>query len=205
MFTAIIALTAQVALAQQSRSAQKSTAGQSSTEPQLHQAARAGDVAALRTQLSNGVNVNLRDSAGRTALMQAAEQGQTNAVKLLIEHGADVNAAARAGTALESAERSGHMDVAALLRQAGARSSGHSLGDTVCVRPWSGDGYCGLVQAINRNNYQLRVTEIVGCNNGCAARAECSANKPVGGPDGVKVGDQVETRSWCLTHTGVQR
>ncbi len=202
-----LALGTSSAVAQQSRPPQSAgkSAQQASAEPRLHQAARTGDIATLRAQLNSGISANLRDSSGRTALMQAAEAGQIDAARLLIEHGADVNAAARTGTALEAAERTGHMNVAALLRQSGARSSGHSLGDTVCVRPWGGDGYCGIVEAIDRNDFELRVTQIVGCKDGCAAKSECSAGRTVGGADGVKIGDKIDTKSWCLTHTGVQQ
>ena len=37
-------------------------------------------------------NVNMKDKAGRTALIYAAREGQIEAVKALIEAGADVNA-----------------------------------------------------------------------------------------------------------------
>jgi hypothetical protein len=49
------------------------------------------------------------------------------------------------------------------------------------------------------------VTGIVGCADGCAAQAECSAGRGVGGAQGIAVGDTVDTVSWCLTHTGVQQ
>ena len=44
----------------------------------------------------------------------------------------------------------------------------------------------------------------IGCEDGCQARAECSASRAVGGTDGIKVGDEITTVSWCLTHTGVK-
>jgi ankyrin repeat protein len=171
----------------------------------LMDAVRSGQTAAAEVLIQAGANVNARSGSGSTALIEAAAEGHADAARLLIQHGADLNAATRAGTALETAERTGHMEVASLLRKAGARSSGHSLGDTVCVRPWGGDGYCGTVEAIDRNQYQLRVTEIVGCHEGCAAKAECSAERAVGGAAGIKAGDTVKTASWCITHTGVQR
>ena len=108
------------------------------------------------------------------------------------------------GTPLEAAERTGHNELAAVLRRAGARSSGRSVGDTVCVRPWQGDGYCGVVEEVNKTSFSLHVTEINGCEGGCQARADCSASRVVGGADGIKVGDEITTVSWCLTHTGVK-
>jgi hypothetical protein len=173
-------------------------------ETPLHIAARTGDVAALQSQLKLGADPNAKDRAGRTPLINAAEQGHLDAAKVLIQAGADLNVRTRLGTAMEIAERNGHSDVAAALREAGASTGGKSVGDTVCVRSWGGDGYCGTVEAVNKQNFTLRITQIVGCEHGCEAKAECSAKKPVGGFDGIAAGDLITTKSWCLTHTGVQ-
>ncbi len=172
----------------------------------LMDAVAGGQLAAIRTLLSAGANVNARATDGRTPLIEAAVHGRPKSARLLIAARADLNYEQRGwGTALEAAERAGHNDIAAILRNAGARSSGHSPGDKVCVRPWSGDGYCGTVTAVNRTRYQIHVTEIVGCTDGCPAKAECSAGRAVGGRDGIGVGDVVATVSWCLTHTGVKQ
>lgn len=174
-------------------------------DPALERAVQTGDVATVRARLAAGENPNARDGTGRTLLMEAAEAGQSDAAKLLISAGADLNASARGwGTALEMAERSGHTELAAMLLQAGARSTGKSVGDKVCVRPWKGDGYCGMVEAVAKNTIRVKVTEVVGCEKGCPARGECSAGKPVGGPDGWRVGDVVATAISCLTQTGVR-
>jgi hypothetical protein len=207
-------------------------------DTELHRAARAGDLALLRTHLQQGADPNVRNAEGRTVLLEAVAAKQTEAARLLVNSGANVNAKsiegrtplieaaaqgqtdmtrllidARAdlnviqrgsGSALEVAERLGHNDVATMLREAGARSSGRSVGDTICVRPWKGDGFCGTVEAVNKTAFQIRVTKIVGCQNGCSAKIDCSAGRPVGGPNGIAVGDVITTVSWCLTHTGVQ-
>jgi hypothetical protein len=171
----------------------------------LMDAVAAGQLGAVRALLTAGANVNARANDGRTALIEAAVKGRPKSSQLLIAAHADLNYEQRGwGTALEAAERSGHNDIAAMLRQAGARSSGHSLGDKVCVRPWGGDGYCGTVTAVNRVKYQIHVTEIVGCADGCPAKAECSAGRVVGGRDGIAVGEDISTVSWCLTQTGVK-
>jgi Ankyrin repeats (3 copies) len=172
----------------------------------IHRAVREGDVALLRARLQAGGDPNERDASGRTPLIEAAELGQVEVARVLISAGADLNARPRGwGSALEMAERTGHTKLAEILRQAGARTFGRSVGDKVCVRPWKGDGYCGTVEAIDKNAYRIRVTEIVGCKDGCPARGECSAGKPVGGAEGLHAGDAITTVSWCLTHTGVQR
>jgi len=166
----------------------------------------AGHLNAVRVLLAAGANPNLTSSGGRTPLIEAAIRGRIAIARLLISAGADPNISERgAGTALEAAEREGHTELAVLLRRSGARASGRSVGDKVCVRPWKGDGYCGIVEAIDRNEYRLRVSQIVGCANGCSAMAACSAGKPVGGSNGLKAGDIITAASSCLTHTGVPK
>ena len=55
-------------------------------------AARAGDAAALKSQLDAGADHAAADEAGETALMLAAHHGHLAAVLTLIAAGADVNA-----------------------------------------------------------------------------------------------------------------
>ncbi|HEU0176892.1 MAG TPA: ankyrin repeat domain-containing protein [Blastocatellia bacterium] len=174
----------------------------------LMDAVKSDRIEAVRILLGAGANVNATSASGRTPLIEAAEFGRIDSAQLLIASGADLNTSQRGwGTALEAAERMGHNELAETLRRAGARSSGRSVGDTVCVRPWQGNGYCGEVVEVNKTSFRLRVTEIIGCEGGCPAKAECSASRAVGGPrsmDGIQVGDEITTVSWCLTHTGVK-
>ena len=58
----------------------------------LHEAATRGDTAVLRQQLQQGVPVDGRDGAGRTALLAATHANQVEAARLLVAAGADVNA-----------------------------------------------------------------------------------------------------------------
>jgi len=171
----------------------------------LMDAVKSDRVEAVRILLGAGADVNAISTSGRTPLIEAAEFGRIDSAQLLIASGADLNTSQRGwGTPLEAAERMGHNELAAVLRRSGARSSGRSVGDTVCVRPWQGDGYCGEVVEVNKTSFRLRVTEIIGCEGGCQAKADCSASRAVGGADGVQVGDEITTVSWCLTHTGVK-
>jgi hypothetical protein len=173
--------------------------------PPLIAAVAAGDMGAVRSLLAGGARVNAATRTGKTALIEAAERGSVDAMRLLIAAEAELDVSDRGvGTALEAAERVGHTEVAAMLREAGARTSGRSVGDTVCVRPWKGDGYCGVVAAISEGEYRLRVTEVIGCRDGCAARVDCSAGRPVGGSQGVQQGDTIAIPTSCLTHTGVK-
>jgi hypothetical protein len=171
----------------------------------LVSAAAQGDTAAVKALLAEGAGVNATAADGRTPLIAAAESGKIDAVATLIAAGANLDWSSRStGTALNVAENTGQTQIAALLLQAGAHSTGKSIGDTVCVRPWAGDGFCGTVRSFTPRSVEIEITKIVGCAGGCQARAECSAARPVGGSNGVQPGDRVAVPSWCLTQTGVK-
>lgn len=168
-------------------------------------AASAGQADTVKLLLAQGAAVNATSADGRTALIAAVENNQIEVVRALIAAGANLNAATRfTGTALHLAENKGETEIAALLLASGARSTGKSVGDTVCVRPWGGDGFCGTVKSFSIPSVQIQVTKIVGCENGCTAKPECSASKPVGGVNGLQKGNQIAVPSWCLTQTGVK-
>ena len=90
-----------------------------------------------------------------------------------------------------------------MLRAAGARGSGKSIGDTVCVRPWAGEGFCAAVLARDATRFELHVERWVGCARRCAADAACSDGKTVGS-GGLGPGDRLWVEASCLTHTGVR-
>jgi serine/threonine protein kinase len=77
-----------------------------------------GDKRTMEDLLDQGVNVNARDSMGRTALMLAASKGHGGAAKFLIKRGANVNARDINGkTALIRAIEGGHDDTAKALQK----------------------------------------------------------------------------------------
>ena len=81
----------------------------------IHDAAKAGDLAAVQAQLDAGVDVNGKDWLGGTALLEAAIKGHKEVVELLIAKGADVNAKDKYGkTPLYLAAERGHKEVASL-------------------------------------------------------------------------------------------
>lgn len=175
--------------------------------PELRRAAQQGDVVLVRRLLRVGVDPDTADGNGRTAVVAAAAAGQAAVVKELVKAGADPDLRDREwGTALDAAGRHGHDEVVRVLREAGARGSGKSPGDTVCVRPWSGQGFCGQVEAVQGSRTRLRLGRIVGCADGCAPMAECSEGRPVGGasPSALGVGDDLWLRGECLTDVGVR-
>jgi hypothetical protein len=161
-----------------------------------------------RALLQAGADVNASTPRGWTALMQAASTGRTEAVQLLLEAGADPDARDReAGTALDIAQAANRGDLVRLLRRRGSRGSGKSVGDRVCVRPWNGSGFCGVVEAIEGNGFKVRITSLSGCEGGCDADKDCSSGRPLGGrgPGHLQVSDFLWISSWCLTDTGLER
>lgn len=87
-------------------------------EPSLHltQAARGGHMAVVRMLLAAGADPNIPEGEGVTALTVAAQAGHLEVVKALLAAGADRNYRTPQGTAVELALRSGHTDVADVIR-----------------------------------------------------------------------------------------
>ena len=167
-------------------------------------AAGRGDVARVAALLADGADSDAATASGWSALHAAAEAGSVETVRALLDAGAAPDPRDRVrGTPLDVAERAGRGELARLLRAKGARGSGKSIGDTVCVRPWDGAGFCGVVEARDATRHRLRVSEIVGCESGCDADPRCSAGNPVG-PGGLDAGDALWVPTSCLTHTGVR-
>jgi ankyrin repeat protein len=167
-------------------------------------AVRARDAGRVRRLLDARADVNASTGSGWTPLMEAARAGDARVARLLLDRGASVDARDRLeGTALDVAERAGQAAMARLLRERGARGSGKSVGDRVCSLRWSGHGFCGRIESVEPTRYRIRVDAVAGCEGGCPAEDDCSAGRPVGGPGGLRAGETVWTRSWCLTHTGL--
>ncbi len=173
--------------------------------PALLLAASSGRPEAVRALLRAGASPDHADRSGWTALHQAAEDGDSAVARVLLDAGAAPDLLSRnAGTALDVAERNGQVAIARLLRARGAKGSGKSIGDTVCVRPWKGEGYCGVVAAVEPSRFRLRVREVLGCEQGCTGNESCSGGRGVGGVGGLSSGDVLWVPSSCLTHTGVR-
>ncbi|MDE3269152.1 MAG: ankyrin repeat domain-containing protein [Pseudomonadota bacterium] len=77
------------ALAMTSDSSTPTNADESSCE--LHQAVLSGQVGEVKKLLAAGVDINIPDSLGRTALHHAAITGNQEIIAALIANGADVN------------------------------------------------------------------------------------------------------------------
>ena len=92
------------------------------TDAPLIDAARNGDVEAVRSLLAEGADVNTAQGDGMTGLHWAAEGGHAAVADLLLAAGAAVEARTRVGgyTPLHLASRSGHGSIANALLDAGA-------------------------------------------------------------------------------------
>lgn len=86
------------------------------TNLELIKAAENGEIAKIEKLHAEGVNLNITDQHGRTALMLAAKKGHLEIVKFLVNNGADVNLQSQGGwTALSYASNGGHIRVAEFL------------------------------------------------------------------------------------------
>ena len=74
---------------------------------------------AVKTLLDHAANANARDNVGDTPLIMAVAKGYEGVVKLLLEKGANVNLADNRGTPLAWAIRTGHPEIADLIRKHG--------------------------------------------------------------------------------------
>ena len=186
------------------RSGADPNARDGSGRPALLVAAASGSADSVAALLRGAADPDRGDAGGWTALHQAALAGDAASARRLLDAGASLDRRARPrGTPLDVAETEGRGELAALLRARGARGSGKSIGDSVCVRPWSGEGYCAVVLGRDVTHFELRVTEVVGCERGCAADSACSAGRPVGA-SGLGRGDPLRVPASCLTHTGMR-
>ena len=180
------------------------SAGEDEASRRLTAAVAHGDAVQALALLRQGADPDAADRSGWTGLHLAADKGDLSLARAFLEAGAHPDLRSRdRGTPLDVAERAGRLELAGLLRRHGARGSGKSIGDTVCVRPWRGDGYCAVVEAADATRYRLRVSRVVGCATGCEPEPSCSGGQAVGG-DGLGSGDVLWVPASCLTHTGVR-
>ena len=88
----------------------------------LHHAAANGEIEQVKLLISQGADVNVKDSAGQTPLHYAARKGHKEIVELLLAQGADVNLGEKYynRTAVELAVKGNHKEIVQLLIAKGA-------------------------------------------------------------------------------------
>ena len=88
---------------------------------EIHWAAGKGDLGAIERLAIQGVDLNVTDYDGRTALHIAVAEGRRRAVAFLLDHGADVAARdARGALPLDEADHQGEPELIRLLEARGA-------------------------------------------------------------------------------------
>ncbi|MEX0343972.1 MAG: ankyrin repeat domain-containing protein, partial [Rhizobiaceae bacterium] len=107
----------------------------------IHDAAKAGDIEALRSLIESGVSVESESPLG-TPLAVAARAGHADAVAFLVEVGADPNVTSVLGPPLLSAVRKDEIEIVGMLLAAGAD-------------PNAGKRSIPIVDAVKRGNLEI--------------------------------------------------
>jgi len=96
---------------------QTATPSKQELNDQLYEAVRKGDVAAVKSVLDRGADVNAKFRYGTTALFKAAERGYPEITKMLLDRGADVKVKDTfyGATAMSWAIGNKHVEVVRLL------------------------------------------------------------------------------------------
>lgn len=120
-----------------------------SLELDLLSASIEGDIAAVRNLLARGVNPNMKEEEGNTALMWAIREAHLPIVQALLAKGADVNAKAIDGdTALIAAAKKGHLPVVEALLANGADVEAMD-NDGITALKWAAfEGQTAVVQEL---------------------------------------------------------
>ncbi len=110
----------------------------SEPNPELIVAAHSRNYQKIKLLLQSGVDVNVRDRDGWTALANAAARGHAEMVRVLLENGADASLVMEkdgwSGTALEIATGYGYLEVVSLLLPTTDINKQYKYGDTLLHR-----------------------------------------------------------------------
>ena len=108
-----------------------------------------GHIDTTRSLLEAGVEVDLFDSSGATALHRAADHGRTQMVQFLLERGADKDRVDMYGnTALIRASHQARIETASLLLEAGADKDFANIAGVTALSVASDRGHVGMVRRL---------------------------------------------------------
>ncbi|MBA3716295.1 MAG: ankyrin repeat domain-containing protein [Pyrinomonadaceae bacterium] len=124
-----------------------------------------GDTGAVDLFLAAGMNPDIPDSTGRTALVNAASRGRNNISQKLLSKGADVNASDGTGlTALIQSARNGHQETTKVLLENGADVNlTDNNGQTALMRA-AAQGYADIVRMLINEGARIDVKDRDGRN-----------------------------------------
>ena len=111
--------------------------------------ARQGDEAAVDLFLDAGMNPDIRDKYGRTALVLATREGNMEVVKTLLNKGADIDARKEGGwTSLTWAASEGYMEIVQLLLDSGADADAKDKSGATALMRAASLGHTEIVTAL---------------------------------------------------------
>ncbi len=138
-----------IALATALMFAELTLAEEPTTEMAFRNFAAVGDTNSVRELIDSGVDVDVQNRFGKTALMLAVETNSMETVVMLLARGADVNKRTVAGcTALTFAAENGHEAITALLLESGADITARTRAGWNALMIASRHGYAQLVDQL---------------------------------------------------------
>ena len=126
-------------------------------------AAGQGNLAALKSALDAGANIELADLDGYTSLLIASEDGTLNVVKELIARGANIEATDNRGdTSLSLSSYNGHLSIVKELIAAGANVNAvNKLGMTSLIYA-SSEGHLEIVRELLARGANIEAADVYG-------------------------------------------
>ena len=123
--------------------------------------ATTGDIEMVKNALTEGANVNAKDSDSNTALYTASRRGHTEIVKILLDNGAKVNVKDNNGwTALITASKRGLTEIVKILLENGANvNSKDNNGWTALILASGDEGHPKIVKILLDNGANVNAKD----------------------------------------------